>query len=138
MQNPEFKLHPSIIYCVFLGLMLAGSGIILALLPFAFWLKALLFAVLCVYGVALFMRFALLRTQQAVIALKKLDGKSWQVVTRARVFDSILRGDSTITTLVSVLRFDVSGLKRPLVCIVFRDSLPADDYRQLVGVIRMG
>ncbi len=136
MQNHEFKLHPSRFYCLFLVLMLFGSGIIIVMLPFSEWLTTLLLVVLSCYGFFLLYKFALLRAAFSVTALKKIDGKRWQVITRAGALDSILRGDSTVTTLVSVLRFDVSGQKRPLVCMVFRDSMPADDYRRLVATIR--
>ena len=118
--------------------MLFGSGVIIVMLPFVIWLKMLLLAMLLGYGVFLMLKFALLRTAFSVTALKKMDEKRWQAMTRAGALDAKLRGDSTVTTLISVLRFDVSGQKHPLVSIVFRDSLPADDYRRLVGIIRMG
>lgn len=137
MQNHVFKLHPSRFYCLFLGLMLLGSGVIILLLPVVFWLKTLFLAVLIVYGIFLFQKFALLRAAFSVVGLQKQDGKQWRVETRTAVFDAVLRGDSTVTTLVSVLRFDVSGQRRPVVCMVFRDSLPAEEYRRLIGVIRM-
>lgn len=119
-------------------MMLFCSAVIIVLLPFAGWLKILLLALLLGYGFFLMLKFALLRTAFSVTALEKMDAKRWQLQMRAGKFDAILRGDSTVTTLVSVLRFDVSGQKFPLVAIVFRDSLPADDYRRLVATIRMG
>lgn len=138
MQNLAFKFNISRIYCVFLAAMLVGSGIIVVLLALPFWVKALMLAALIGYGAPIYWRFALLRGALSVLEIAKLDQKRWRVSLRDDEFDSELRGDSTITNLVCVLRFNMPGRRTPLVCIVFRDALSSDDYRRLVGVIRMG
>jgi hypothetical protein len=136
MQNPDFELHPSKIYCAFLGITLLMSAVIVLLLPLNFWLRVLIFLILAGYGVIIFWQYALLRAADSVIGLKKIDGKRWQLTTRAGVFESTLRGDSTVTAYVSVLRFDLPERRKPISCILVRDSLSADDYRRLVGVVR--
>lgn len=138
MQDREFKLFPSHFYCLFLALMLLGSAVIALMLPVQFWLRTLIFAVLIVYGAQIFWRYAWLRSKNSVINIAKLTDKRWRLTTQGGVVDAVLRGDSTITTVVSVLRFDIPGSRWPLSCMVFRDSLRADDYRRLISTIRMG
>lgn len=138
MQDREFKLFPSRFYCLFLALMMLGSAVIALMLPLQFWLRTLIFAFLIVYGARIFWQFALLRSKNSVIKMTKLTDKRWRLTTPGGVVEADLRGDSTITTVVSVLRFGISGSRRPLSCMVFRDSLRADDYRRLISIIRMG
>ncbi len=56
----------------------------------------------------------------------------------AGTYDAKLRGDSTVTTLVSILRFDLPARRQIATCMVFKDSLPAEDYRRLISLVRMG
>ncbi|HTM63385.1 MAG TPA: protein YgfX [Gammaproteobacteria bacterium] len=138
MQNHEFNLHSSRIYGSFLVAMLLGSAIIVLTLPLAIWLRTLILSALIVYGALVFNRHVLLRASDSIIRLCRLDRERWQLTTRAGAVDANLRGDSTVTAFVSVLRFeDVSG-KRLLPCIIFRDSMTADKYRQLISNIRAG
>jgi hypothetical protein len=137
MQNPDFKLHLSKFYCLFLGTLLLGSALVIILLPLPYWLRVLLLAALLIYGSLIFRQYALLRGSFSVIRLKKMEEKRWQVITPSRVFECALRGDSVVTTVVSVLRFNIPGKHLPLVSVVFRDSLRAEDYRRLVAALRM-
>ena len=138
MQDRAFKLLPSRFYCLFLAAMLFGSAVITLMLPMELWLRTLIFAALVVYGARIFWRFALLRSKHSVIKLSNLTGKRWELTIHGETVEGILRGDSTITTVVSVLRFDIRGSRWPLSCMVFRDSLRGDDYRRLISTIRMG
>lgn len=124
-------------YIVFLDAMLLASAVITWLLPLDLAVRILLFAALVIYSTTLLWRFALLKAKLSVLGFKKLEGKRWQVTLGACVKEGVLRGDSTVTNLVSVLRFDLHGIRRPVTAMVFRDSLSADDYRRMVGVIRM-
>ena len=118
--------------------MLIGSGVIVVLLPRAWWLRCILFALLIGYGAVIFWRFVLLKSKDSIIRLKNLGEKRWQVTTNSDVFESLLRGDSTVTPVVSILRVDRPGRRLPLVSIIFRDSLPEGEYRRLIGMLRMG
>lgn len=137
MQNLEFKLKRSLVYMVFLDAVLLASAIIIWMLPLDLGVRVLLFAVLAFYSATILWRFALLQAKLSVLGFKKLEGKRWQVTLGSGVKEGVLRGDSTVTNFVSVLRFDLHGMRRPVTAMVFRDSLSADDYRRMVGVIRM-
>ena len=136
MQTSEFNLHPSRVYGLFLAAMILGSTIVILTLPFAFWLRTLILAALLVYGALVFNRHVLLRSSDSILRLRKLNRESWQLTTREGAVDANLRGDSTVTAFVSVLRFETVNGERLLTCIIFKDSLPADAYRQLVVCVR--
>lgn len=138
LQNHEFNLHVSRFYCLFLALMLFGSSVIVVMLPLVWWQRAILFFVVIAYGAVIFWRFALLRAKNSIIRLRKIDEKSWQITTRSGVSEVMLRGDSTVTPVMSILRFEMAGKRQTLVSIIFRDSLPKSEYRRLVSVARMG
>lgn len=132
MSVVEFQLKPSRFYLMVMVLVFLASAVMLSLLAIAPLYKFLLLLVLVSYGVQLVWRFALLRDKHSVIALKKVDQDEWQVTNRAGVMLTKLRGDSTVTQWVAILRFDIKGQRKPLVSIIWRDSLPADQFRQLI------
>lgn len=138
MENLEFKLHPSKFYCFFLSFTLLMSVVIVIVLPIAVWLCAIMVAVLVVYGATIFWRFALLKAPLSIIRLRQREARNWQVTTNSIVTSAVLRGDSTVTTVVAVLRFDFASRTRPVSCMIFRDSMGAEEYRRLVGLVRMG
>ncbi len=138
MPSHEFKIMPSLFYSIFLGVTLLASMVVMALLPWSLWLKLVGMLVVGVYGAAIFWRYALLRAQLSVTGIAQLEHGQWQVTTAGGDVNAVLRGDSTVTSIISVLRFDFPGLRRPVSCIICRDSLRADSYRRLLGVVRMG
>lgn len=138
MQNIVFKLHPSKVYCTLLALVLIASAGIAFNLPIHFLLKSILLFVLMGYGAHIFYRYALLHAKLSIVGVNKLEGRTWQVTTQMGVIDAQLRGDSTVTAIVSILRFDFPQKRWPVVSIVCRDSLAPEQYRQLVGMLRVG
>ena len=131
MQNPDFRLKPSKFYISFLAVTLLASAGIIAALTINVWFKAVLLLILAFYGTYIFRRYALLRAVQSVVGLKQLNHGKWRVVTRSGNVEAELRGDSTVTTIISVLRFDFPNKKQPVTCVIFKDSLAGDDYRRL-------
>lgn len=137
MQNLEYKLRPSKFYCIFLAIAILASFVVITVVSANFWLKLIVFALLAGYGSYTFLRYGLLKAKFSIIGLQKMESGQWQVTTNSGVTEASLRGDSTITPIVSILRFDVSGRKVPVSCIIFKDSLTDDGYRRLIGVMRM-
>jgi hypothetical protein len=138
MAKLEFKFYPSRFYCFFLGATLLASVLIAATLPIHNGIKSLLLAALTLYGVYLFRRFALLKAASSITSIKQLDNNQWQLFTRSGVFTATLRGDSMVTPYIAILRFDLIEKKQLLVSFLFKDSFRDDDYRRLVGMVRMG
>jgi hypothetical protein len=117
---------------------LAASVLILLSLPLGLAAKSLAFAVLTAYGSHIFWRYGLLRHKHAVTGIRCLGDGSWHLETRAGMRAAELSGDSTVTGLISILRFRTgTGLLKHS-CIVLRDSFVQPDcYRQMLVILRM-
>jgi len=64
------------------------------------------------------------------------DGRQWYLSRSGQQYPSILLGSSTITTLACVLRFSLEAKKKVFSCVVFKDSINIDQYRQLLVRLR--
>jgi hypothetical protein len=138
MFNHEFKLRPSLLYAFVLLLFIIGSLIITLLLPVSGWLRWPLLLILFLYGMHLMQQHALLTSPDSVLGFKKLDESRWQIITRRAVYEGKLLGDSVVSGIVSVLRFSVQGRRTPLSCVVWRNSLPSEDYRKMMTLVKHG
>lgn len=105
-------------------------------LPLAVTVKAGGLVLLCAYGIYLLWNNGLLRGKTSISFLKYCDERCWQIEVGSEKVEAELMGDSTVTGIISVLRFRISGRLRPLSCVVFRDSLPQNRYRQLLVLLR--
>lgn len=74
--------------------------------------------------------------RQKVRLVYTSEGK-WLFEDKNITLEGTLRGDSTVTPYVSVLRWQINGQKSVKNLIIFRDSLSKNDYRQLMVIIRM-
>lgn len=88
------------------------------------------------YGCYLIWRDALLLGPDAIMLLSHADGH-WQLSTHTQQLTAELRGDSTVTGFVSVLRFRVEKRVLPISCVVFKDSLNPQLYHQLLRVCHL-
>jgi len=135
MQYREFQLRPSRQYLLLLSLVLSASMAVIILLPCAWWLKVMMAAGLSAYGVYLVQQVAQLQGKNAITRIVSCEN-GWRVHTNQDVLNATLMGDSTVTRLVSILRFKVSTQCRPLCCVMFRDSIANDDYRNFLMTIK--
>ncbi len=138
MQDREFKLNPSRLSILLMMTILLVSLIIALSLPISIGLKGLGMVFIMLYGIAIIWQFGLLRSRRSIIAIKHHQDGRWQLFMRDTCHEAVLRGDSTVTGLVSVLRFQVPKHARPKSCLIFRDSLGFDLYRQLLVILKMG
>jgi hypothetical protein len=137
MLDLEFKLKPSKFYLLLQMAILIASGVIVLCLPVAMWLMTILLLVLSIYGAYMLWQFGFLLSPYSVISLRRHQDGSWLLQTNNKTYNAELRGDSTVTGFVSVLRFRLPKQSWPLSCIIFRDSLQADFYRRLLVVLKM-
>jgi hypothetical protein len=105
-------------------------------LPLALIVKVSGFVLLCLYGIYLLWNNGFLRGKSSVRFLKYCDERRWQIEVGSERVEAELLGDSTVTGVISVLRFRITGRLLPLPCIVFRDSVPQHRYRQLLVVLK--
>jgi hypothetical protein len=138
MHDLAFKLKPSKCYLVLLSSFLAISMVMVLCLPIAAWLKCLSLLLVIFYGKWMFWQFGILQSQQAIVSIRPLRDNKWQVQTRTNYYEAELSGDSTVTQLVSLLRFRAANAYTLTSCVIFYDSLEPDYYRQLLVVLRMG
>ena len=60
----------------------------------------------------------------------------WMLQTNEETYEGlVLCEDTLVTTILTVLRFRTEGV-RPLSCMVWRDSLTVERYRQLRVIIK--
>lgn len=136
MQDREFKLKPSKLHCILFSIMWISSLLIILCLPLSMAIlvgSAFLFSI---YGAYIFRRTLLLKHNESIISLRSLHDGNWLLHLLGKEVRGVLRGDSTITAFVAVLRFQVDNQRLPLTCMVFKDSLERDQYRQLLVIVK--
>ncbi len=138
MLDLEFKLQRSKQgIAFFLGLLLFSQIIVLSL-TIAAWLKVLLMLWQTIYLGRILWSLGLGRGYPQLETIRRLTDGRWQLTMKNQRYDVVLRGDSTVTTLLSVLRFQLPQRYFCQSCLIFRDALTADDYRRLLVALRMG
>lgn len=130
MQNIDIHLKPSKI-AIFLNLFLwLGSiGAVISLHQ-AIGLKIAALLLIVGYGIRLGM------SSHAIRGLKHISGEHWLIRRNQGECMAILRGDSTVTLWLCVLRFTIPGEKSYYSCLLFRDSFEFDMYRRLLVRLR--
>lgn len=136
MFKQDFKLYPSKQYLILIGLMLILSLAAIFSLTFPLWAKGLLLLVVFAYLAHIYWHFACLKAAFSITELKHIEAKQWQLRSPSGIYEAVLRGDSTVTGLVSVLRFEVQDSGAKLNCLVFPDSLQPFEYKQLLLILR--
>jgi len=137
MLDHEFKLKPSKHYIAWVSIILLASIIIMLCLQIEVRYKLVSFMFVGVYGGYIIWKFVLLRSAKSIVSIRRHRDGRWRIYTPLHTYDAELRGDSTVTGLVSILRFRVAKRFWPVSCIVFQDSLEPDRYRQLIVVTKM-
>lgn len=132
MPNHEFNLKPSKQYIFIICIVFLLSLAIIISLPIGGVIKLSGVFLTLMYGAYLLWNNVLLRGRQSVTVLRVDEDSRWQVSIAKQILDAELLGDSTVTGVVSVLRFRIENQRWPISCVIFRDSLPPDRYRQLV------
>lgn len=110
-------------------MMLFGSIISVCYLPFSGLTKTILMMSLLGYSLWNFYH----HIQWQGIG-QDIDG--WYLKKAGEQIPIILSGDSTITSIVSILRFRQEGKFLKQSCVIFKDALSADMYRQLIVRIK--
>lgn len=109
--------------------MLFGSIAIVLYLPWLFFYKIMLLAILVSYSA----RTIHLQKQWQAI---EHDSDGWYLLRQGEKISIQLAGDSTITPLVLILRFTLAEKRFKQTYALFKDSLQQDIYRQLIVRLR--
>ncbi|MDR3477069.1 MAG: hypothetical protein P4M14_03470 [Gammaproteobacteria bacterium] len=135
MQKLDIKLKPSKFFIVLASLTLILTLVLIISLNLNRWARAFLLAVTMRYGISIIRNYGLLTGGPAISKLT-FDASGWLLHDRLRTSSAELCPDSTITTWLCILRFQITGQKQKRTCLIFRDSLAADTYRQLLVQLR--
>lgn len=135
MQKIDIKFKPSKLFILFFLLTIVASfAIVLTLPPFPLK-KTLLFTIIFSYGGYLFWNSVLLQGGYAILRLS-YGPDGWYLQDRIKTQQAELCGESTITRFLSILRFTVPGRRRKRTCLVFKDAIGQEYYRQLIVILR--
>ena len=124
---PRFAstLHLSSYFVMLQVFLLIGSLACISYLSCSVWLKFSLILIVCAYSV-----WILSHNRQWQSIGEDADG--WYLIKKnGQKIPACWLGDSTVTSFVSILRFKVDGCFFRQSCLVFRDSMPDNLYRQL-------
>lgn len=140
MSRPDeelrFDLKPSKQFMILLSFMIFGSIAIICYIEIAAWIKISLFIFTICYGTFIFVRDGLLKHQRSILQLK-ISRNEYKLKDQKSTYSAELSGDSTLTSIICILRFKVHGqiLKRS--CIIFKDSLENDAFRRLFVALKI-
>lgn len=137
MLDLAFRLKPSKNYILFMLTVLVLSIIIILVLPFDLGIKCLGLLLSCGYGSYVVRQFGLLQNKHSITAIQRQNDGCWILHTNKKTYHAKLSGDSTVTSLVSILRFRIPSRLFKKTCIILSDSLHPDDYRRLLIALKM-
>ncbi|VVC75810.1 hypothetical protein AQUSIP_11070 [Aquicella siphonis] len=132
MHCHDFELKLSWQYIILSLVLLLFTLALLISLTAGIWIRLGLISAAAVYGTIIVRRHGLLCGDHAVLRITSLGQGQWCVHTRAALLQGVLKGDSTVTRWVAVLRFQIEGRYFPVTCLVFRDSCRPGYYRRLL------
>jgi ABC-type multidrug transport system permease subunit len=136
MQNIDIHFKPSKIAIILIIGVSFGGATAIANAHFSWLTMIILYIVLFIYMSGVFYRHGLLRGQKAIKSLKYISGHHWGIEINQDYFVGKLRGDSTITLFLCVLRFEFSDNRFIKSYLLFYDSFEADSYRKLLLQLR--
>lgn len=110
---------------------------IICLLAMPLWAKVIGIVVTAIYGASILWQYVLLRNRNSIIKMKRQEDGQWLIHTNSGKYETQLCGDSTVTAMVSILRFRSPKSFWRKTAIVFRDSLTKEQYRELLVTLRM-
>jgi hypothetical protein len=129
MQKFASTLHLSKQFMLLNAILLSGSLAVVYYLPLAGLIKVVLSGILLSYTGYIFHKQMYWRSI-------KQDANGWWLCSKGHAFKAKISGDSTVTSYVTILRFTVPGAYWKQSCIIFKDAMQSDVYRQLVLRLR--
>lgn len=130
MQKLETQLGRSNYLMILHATKVLGSLAIIGYLPMGLLVKCLLCSWVMGYSA-----WVLIRNQQWQAIAH--DQVGWSIQYRDQFVPIQIDGSTTITHWVTILRFMLPQQKRKRSCVIFRDAVSADLYRQLMVRLRL-
>ena len=137
MQKIEILFKRSRIFQYLMGFMIFGSAIISASLSISCIYKILLIFSVLTYGAWILWEDVYLMSASSIVGFELLEKGLCQLrYSSGDTVQAAVDGGSTVTTVVCVLRFQISGQRKKASCVVFKDALDSEMYRQLMVWLR--
>jgi hypothetical protein len=136
MHDHVFNLKSSRYYLILLVVLAVATTSMILYTPLYSWLKLLLIVFTVSYAWWEVSREVFLQGVWAVKAIRFHDGL-WRLTYNLGETTAKLRGDSIVTRFVIVLRFELPSRFGAKSCVIFPDSLQAQEYRKLLVILRM-
>jgi len=108
--------------------------VIILTLTIAFFVKLICLISVLAYSRLILPKHVLLTSLLSVRRLFLTENGKWGIETGLGKQVVTIRGDSTLTGIVSVLRFEVG--KKIGSCVIFKDAVKGDEYRKLLVLLR--
>jgi hypothetical protein len=137
MRRIAINLQPSRQYIFFIILVLIATLGIIFTLPINF--KWEICAVIGVMGYGGYQLWcvALMKGRGSILRVS-YDRSGWEIEDKSQTYVAKIGGDSTLTSFLLVLRFKVEGSRKIYPCLVFKDSVGADIFREFTVRVRHG
>ncbi len=129
MQKLESKFQISKLFILIQVVLALGSIAIVCYLTMALAIKIALISGILLYSRIIF------KDQLQWEAIRH-DTNGWSLRRLGEDIPIEIAGESTVTHYVSILRFILPGKRLKSACVIFRDNLEQDHYRQLIVRLR--
>jgi hypothetical protein len=135
MHKIDIRFKPSKLFILFVLLSVAACFALVFTLPVTHLKKFFLCCFVLTYGGHVLWDRALLQHGHSLLRMS-YDGGTWQLQDRIRTWQAEICGESTITSFLSILRFTAPNKRKKRTCLVFKEVLGSQTYRQLIVILR--
>jgi hypothetical protein len=136
MQKIDIDIKPSKLLMTFIFSLLCADCEAILYSPLLIWAKGLLIFFAIGYGIHIVWKDILLRADKSILGIRSLNNGTWMLFTKNKILTGEVSGDSTVTGFVIILRFIIPGSGYPYSCILFRHTLDAAVYRNILIQLR--
>ncbi len=135
MHRIDINLQVSAYFKLLISIVVFGSLVIIFTLPANILLRLFLVISVSIYAVCVFYSNCLLKSNSAVKRLL-FNEDGWHISCRNKQLHVELRGESTVTSWVSILRFQELNKRQKYTSVIFRDAMNQEEYRRLIVLLR--
>jgi hypothetical protein len=135
----QIEFRPSRIAGALTLLGVVATAVLVAWLPAEAWQRLLAVTLLGVYGISLVRAWARRSTRRAVVAIALGANRHIAVVERdGRRVEGEVQDDSYVGSAITTIIWRRSGARRSRTIAILPDMLPAEDFRKLRVLLRLG
>ena len=135
----QIELQPSRIAGLLTLAVVVATSALVAWLPAELWQRLLAVTLLGVYGITLVRAWAGRSTRRAVVAIALGANRHIAVVERGgRRVEGEVQDDSYVGSAITTIVWRCRGARRSRTIAILPDMLPAEDFRKLRVLLRLG